>query len=60
MRITKRPTGELDMSLNLDELNWLGQALNECCNGFPLQNFRAQIGVEKGAAMQLLDQIVAM
>ena len=60
MQITKQPNGDVAMSLNLDELNWLGQALNECCHGFPMQDFHARIGVDRNVAVKLLDQIVAM
>lgn len=59
MQITKTDD-QLDIRLNLDELSWLGQVLNECCNGFRIGDFESKIGVDRNTAIRLLDKIVAM
>ncbi len=60
MQIMRTATGDLEVSLNLDELSLLGQTLNECCNGFGVTDFESKVGASKQTVVQLLDQIVAM
>ena len=60
MNVSKLPDGNIAIDLNLDELSWFGQSLNECCNGFGVKDFTATIGAEADVVEGLLDQIVAM
>ena len=59
MNLTTGEDGNLHLDLTLDELSWFGQALNECCGGFGVKDFKATIGSEESAARLLLDQIVS-
>jgi hypothetical protein len=60
MKLSKNSQGDIDIDLNLDELSWFGQALNECCGGFGVKDYKATLGAEEDIVRQLLDQIVAM
>jgi hypothetical protein len=59
MHITKRPDGNLDIDLNLYELSWFGQALNECCAGFGVKDFQATFGTDRAVVDALCNQVVA-
>ncbi len=53
------PSGDLEIDLDLEELSWFGQTLNECCGGFGVKDFVATMGASESVVRQLLDQIVA-
>jgi hypothetical protein len=57
MKVLTQPDGSLALELSGEELEWLHQTLNECCNGFRIQNFEAKIGVDPAEVRQMLEQI---
>ena len=59
MNATALGDGNIGLDLSLDELSWFGQALNECCGGFGLKDFKRTIGAEEAVVRQLLGQIVS-
>jgi hypothetical protein len=57
MKVSKQPGGSLELELSGEELEWLRQTLNECCNGFLIEDYNATIGTDDTVLRYLLDQI---
>lgn len=60
MHVTKLDDGNIEIQTTTDELGWFGQALNECCAGFGVEDFPGVVGVGQEAVERLLDQIRPM
>ena len=60
MIILKRGVDSLELNLTTDELGWIGQSLNECCNGFGVKDFEATIGAGEEVLQAMLDQVGLM
>jgi hypothetical protein len=60
MHIHKQTGGSLELQLTGEELEWFGQSLNECCNGFGVKDCEGTIGAKEDILQRLLDQIDAM
>jgi len=60
MHVSKRADGKIEIDVTSFELSRLCQCLNECCHGFRMTDFPAQIGAEKPEVVRLLDQMLSM
>jgi hypothetical protein len=60
MKVSKLEDGDIELTVNLDELETIGQCMNEVCHGFVVRDFTSRIGADKPYVVSLLDQIVAM
>lgn len=52
--------GAATIRVSLDELYILNNALNEVCNAMGADQFTTRMGVERGQAAELLEQIHAL
>ena len=60
MNINRTDGGTLELDVTTDELDFLRQVLNECCNGFGVKDFEGAIGANEGALLKMLDQFRPM
>jgi hypothetical protein len=56
MNVDRRADGDVEITLTGKELYAVRQCLNEVCNGFRVSDFKARIGVDESAAIELLDE----
>jgi len=59
MEIEAQHPGSLLLRLRAEELAHWGNALNEVCHGFAVENFEAAIGLRRAAAEDLLRRVAA-
>ncbi len=57
MKVAKPPSAALELELSGEELEWLRQTLNECCNGFRVEDYNGTIGADEAVLRRMLDQI---
>ena len=60
MKISKQPDGSFVLDISGEELEWFGQTLNECCNGFGVKDFQRTIGTDRAVLQGMLTQIGKM
>jgi hypothetical protein len=60
MTVTKRNDGTLELALTGQELEWLGQTLNECCNGFGVKDCKGTLGADENVLQSMLKRIGEM
>jgi hypothetical protein len=57
MKIINNQGDEYVLTVTVNELQTLNNALNEVCNGIPIEDFENRVGVPVAVAEQLLDSI---
>jgi hypothetical protein len=60
MTIVKNTDGGLNLALTGQELEWFGQTLNECCNGFGVKDHKQTLGADEDVLQAMLERIGAM